>query len=738
VKLDENINDRNRFFFRFSHRILSPPPPVYFPASDAIAESIDYQPQHFNNAAFDYTWNASPTFLTEFKYGLARTAFFYRPQSDGFNPTQLGLPQYIAANADRLMFPGFSPQGYSSLGSTGQGDYSNAGFESHILSVSNTKVLSKHVLKFGYDMRLIRVNTLQDFAADGNFSFTRSFTQGPNPNQATATAGDAMASLLLGLGSGTYTKQFKNVATSSWYYGMYFADDWKISRKLTLNIGLRYELQTPRTERYNRLNIFDPDAASPLAGPTGLPDLVGGLEFVGVDGRNREQYSTQLTNWAPRIGFAYELTKKTVLRGGFGIFYAPSLRAAAGTVSNVGYRTDTAYAASLDGVTPTTYLQNPFPNGFATSSGNSLGLLTGVGSPISVELLGDNHVPYSQNWNFNIQRQLPGNILVEAAYVGSHATHLNEQGADDINLDQLTPAQLALGTKLQQLVPNPFFGLIKTGPLSAPTIAYGQLLSPYPQFSNVTGEYLTGASSIYDSFQMKVEKRFSSGLSLLASFTGGKMIDDHAIIVNLGVDSAIQNIYDRRAERAVSPQDVSRILVLSYVYEFPVGKGKRFGANWNRVADAALGGWQINGITTFQTGQPLYLTAQNTSDSGSLTERPNNNGQSAALNGSIANRLNEYFNTSVFSQPAPFTFGNTGRTLPDVRSPGIDNFDFSLFKTFHPLERLSVQFRAEAFNLFNRPQFGYPNQVLGSGQFGVISSQANSPRQIQFGLKLLF
>src|SRR5579872_1998940 len=738
VKLDENLNDRNRFFFRFSHRTYSPPPAVYFPPADAIAETLDYQPSHFNNAAFDYTWNVTPTFLTEFKWGLARTAFFYRPESDGFDPTQLGFPQYIAANADRLAFPGFSPAGYSTLGSTGQGDYSNAGFESHIVGVNNTKVLSKHLLKFGYDMRLIRVNTLQTYAADGNFSFSRNFTQGPNPNQASATAGDAMASLLLGLGSGTYAKQFKNVATASWYYGMYFADDWKVSRKLTLNLGLRYELQTPREERYNRLNIFDPFVASPLAVPAGLPNLVGGLEFVGVDGRSRQQYSTPLTNWAPRFGFAYELTKNTVLRGGYGIFYAPSLRAAAGTVSNVGYRADTTYAASLDGVTPTTYLRNPFPNGFAPISGNSLGLLTGIGSPISVELLGDNSIPYSQNWNFNVQRQLPGNILVEAAYVGSRGLHLNENGSDDINLDQLTPAQLTLGTKLQQLVPNPFFGLITTGPLSSPTIAYGSLLYPYPQFSNVTGEYLTGSSSTYHSFQMKVEKRFSSGLSLLAAFTGGKLIDDHAMISNLGRDSAIQNIYDRHAERGVSPQDVSRILVLSYVYELPLGKGKRFGTNWNRAADTVLGGWQINGITTFQTGQPLTLTAQNTSNSGSLTERPNNNGQSAALSGSIESRLNEYFNSAVFSQPAPFTFGNTGRTLPDVRGPGVNNFDFSLFKTFQPLERLSVQFRAEAFNLLNKPQFGFPNQVLGSGQFGVISTQANSPRQIQFGLKLLF
>ncbi|MGH9664028.1 MAG: TonB-dependent receptor, partial [Bryobacteraceae bacterium] len=447
-----------------------------------------------------------------------------------------------------------------------------------------------------------------------------------------------------------------------------------------------------------------------------------GLEFVNVDGRGRRQYSTPLNNWAPRFGFAYQISTNTVLRGGYGLFYAPSLRAAAGTVSDVGYRSDTTYAATLNGVTPNTYLNDPFPNGFAPVSGNTLGLLTGIGSPIEAELLGDNVTPYSQNWNFNIQRQLPGSVLVEAAYVGSRGLHLNQSGETDYNLNQLTPQTLALGSQLQQLVPNPFYGLITTGPLAAQTTQRGNLLRPFPQYVSVTGMYLTGSSSIYHSFQMKVQKRFSSGLSLLMSFTGGKLIDDHAMISNVGRDVSMQNIYDRRSERGVSPQDVSKILVLSYVYEIPLGKGKRFGANWSRAANAVLGGWQMNGICTFQTGQPLTITTQNTSNSGSTTLRPSNNGQSAAASGAIESRLGEYFDTSVFSQPAPFTFGTTGRTLPDVRGPGVDNLDFSLFKTFKPTERMAVQFRAEAFNLLNKPQFGFPNQNLSSGQFGVVSS----------------
>ncbi|MBL8221286.1 MAG: TonB-dependent receptor, partial [Bryobacterales bacterium] len=343
VKGDEILNDYHRLFFRYSRRRLSPAPPDYFPADVLVAQGGSFQPQHYNNAAFDYTWSAAPTTLLNFRYGLGRTAFFYRPRSDGFNPSQLGFPNYIAANSDRIMFPGFASQGYVNLGNGGAGDFSNAAFETHIAGASATKVLTSHTLKMGYEARMLRVNTLQAGASTGNHSFTRAFTQGPNPNQATAIAGDGVASLLVGLGSGTFTQKFKDVATTSTYHAIYFADDYKVTRRLTLNLGMRYELQVPRTERYNRLNVFNPLVRSPLAGPSGLAGLTGGLEFVGLDGRGRRQYETQRTNLAPRFGFAYELNRATVIRGGYGIFFAPSMRSAAGTVSNTGYRSDSSY-----------------------------------------------------------------------------------------------------------------------------------------------------------------------------------------------------------------------------------------------------------------------------------------------------------------------------------------------------------------------------------------------------------
>jgi hypothetical protein len=303
----------------------------------------------------------------------------------------------------------------------------------------------------------------------------------------------------------------------------------------------------------------------------------------------------------------------------------------------------------------------------------------------------------------------------------------------------LTPQALALGSKLQSSVPNPFYGIITTGPESSATIPLSYLEAPFPQYISPQASYMTGGYSVYHAFQLKVEKRFSDGLSVLLSFTGQKLIDDYAIISNVGNNSGgIQNIYNAQGDRGVSSNDISKHMVISGVYNLPFGRGQRFGKNWNRGIDTFLGGWQVNGIATAQTGFPLSVTTQNTSQSGSNTLRPNNNGQDPNLSGPVLQRLTQYLNVSTFSQPAPFTFGNLTRTLPNVRAPGTQNIDFSLFKNFRLVENLSMQIRAESFNLLNQVVFAAPNQVLSSGQFGVISGQSNSPRTIQFGLKLLF
>ncbi len=530
AKVDENINDRNRFFVRYSQRNLQQPPVIKFPADVVIAQGGNYQPQVSHSAAFDYTFTASPTFLMDIRYGFGRMALDWTTLSDGFDPTTLGFPSYIAAHADHLLFPGIAPQNYYTLGDAAQGQAKKSGFESHLVGINNTKILTSHIVKFGWEGRLLRVNDIESGSSTGNYSFTNAITQGPNPNAATATAGNAVASLLLGVGSGSIIQDSKDAATQSFYYGFYVQDDWKLTRKLTLNIGLRYDFELPRTERYNRMEVFDPSAASPLAKLPGLAGLTGGLVYSGVNGASRRQFNPQWSDWAPRFGFAYQVDKNTVLRGGYGIFYAPSYRQAGATIGNQGFSAVTTYTGSPNGLTPSVYLSNPFPSGFNPIVGNAQGLLSGLGTSFETPIARDNHVSYTENWDFEIQRQLPHDILVAAAYVGTHSVHITQAGENDYNLDQLSPAALTLGTKLQQSVPNPFFGTILTGPLAAATVPESFLAAPYPQFTGIQASYITGGSAVYHAFQLKVEKRFSHGLSALVSFTGQKLIDDYAII----------------------------------------------------------------------------------------------------------------------------------------------------------------------------------------------------------------
>ena len=734
-KVDENLNARNRFSFRYSRRDLLSVSSSIFPSEIRIADGGTNAPQTSNNAAFDYTWNATPGFLMNFRVGMGRHLLGYTPLSAGFDPTSLGFPAYLAKNAEAIMFPGFSATGYRTLGNYNP-DYRHNAFESINVSINNTKVLSRHLIKFGFDGRALIVNDHEISLGSGLFSFTKALTQGPDPNRATATAGDGLASLLIGAGSGSISKGFKDVATKSSYYALYVADDWKVTSRFALNMGVRYELQTPRTERYNRMNFFDPNVASPLAGPAGLPNLKGGLVYVGVDGRGRSQFELQKTNISPRLGFAYHAAKRFVIRGAYGIFYAPSLTSAGGTVGNFGFRADTPYVGSQDGLTPSDYLSNPFPKGFIAPLGSSLGLASSVGAGINAPL-NNTVTPYTLNWNLNLQYEIRGGILVEAGYVANRALQLNQSGEGTYNLNQLRPEQLKLGTQLQQTVQNPFYGVITVGALSARTVPRSMLLTSFPQFTTVYPLYLVGASSNYQSLQMKAEKRFGKGFGFLATYTFDKLIDDYSIIANAGRNASIQNIYDRHSERSVSPNDYPQRLVGTGVYELPIGRGRMVGKNWNRVTDSLIGGWQINGLLTLQSGQPLALSTQNTSGAGSAVLRPNTNGQYAGFTGPVVDRLAKFFDTSVFSQPASFTFGNVGRTLPNVRGPATRGLDFSAFKTFRLGERMSLQFRAEFFGATNTPIFGLPDQTFSNNTFGRISSAGGS-RQSQFALKFLF
>jgi hypothetical protein len=516
----------------------------------------------------------------------------------------------------------------------------------------------------------------------------------------------------------------------------YIQDDFKLSSRLTLNLGLRYDYETPRTERFNRQTDFSYDAINPAGAMVGIPDLKGGLVFDGVNGVPRGWNQPDRNNFAPRLGFAYHLTENTAVRGGYGITYLPG-----GTTFNgygggqEGYSVTTSVPVSLNnGLTRFTTLSNSFADGLLQPAGSSLGLLTELG----LSVRGDPRwirTGYLQVWSFNIQRQLPGRLMLEAGYSGSHGVKIPAT----FQMDQLPDQYLSMGNALNRQVPNPFLGMVSSGTLSQPTVAVGQLLRPYPQFNGVSFNANDAGSSTYHSLQMRLQKRLSRGLTFLASYTWSKNLTDTDTIDSwiVGQFSApMQDSNNRRLERSVATIDVPQRLVVNYVYELPVGRGKPLLGGLGRVPNAILGGWRVTGVTTFQIGRPLAITtASNNTNSYGGGSRPNSSGQSAKLSDPT---LGRWFNTSVFSQPAPYTFGDTGRLLADVREPGIRSCDFTMQKNFALNERLRLQFRTEFFNVTNTPQFGRPGQVFGTAQFGVISTQMNNPRQIQFGLKLLW
>ncbi|MBI4910562.1 MAG: TonB-dependent receptor [Acidobacteria bacterium] len=723
-RIDHVISERQRFFARYSTRLNDDKASTFFPQQLAIAEGRINQEDHVHGAVADYTNTLSPTLIANARLGFARTLYVYANQGLGFVPSSLGLPSYIDTAVDYLQFPGFSVSDYRGLGG---GDHRRNAFMTYTAAGSVTKTHGRHTLKFGTDIRMFRVNVFEGRNAS-SYSFSRGMTQGPNPNQSSSTAGNGFASLLLGTGSsGSLQANYKNVSTQSFYIAGYFQDDLRLTNKLTLNLGLRWDVDLPRTERFNRTNIFDPRVPNPAAEV--LSGITGGLVFVGVGGQPRTQFTADTNNWSPRFGLSWQFLPRTVLRLGYSDVFGPSQQAAAGTIGTMGFRVDNTWVASVDGINPNDLLRNPFPRGVAPVVGAANGLLTQFGNRIEATTT-DIVSPHTRQWNVNLQRELPFGTLLEVAYVGTRGLYLHRNDEGGLSLNQLPASAMALGSRLTEQVDNPFYRTkYAAGVLAGARTSRAQLMRPFPQFTDIIPIYSVGASSFYHSMQVNANKRFSKGLQMQLAYTWAKSLDD-------GLSH--QDSYNIRADRALSDIDVSHRAVIMGIYEIPFGRGRHFGGSMSKWMDLAIGSWQVNGLATLSAGTPLGISASNNAGIFNQAIRANSNGRSGKLTGPVQDRLAAYFDKSVYSQPTAFTFGNMGPRLPDIRSDGIYGFDLSLFKEFRFIERAKVQFRAEALNAFNTPRFSGPNTSVTSSSFGSVTSQANAPRQIQFGLKLLF
>ena len=443
----------------------------------------------------------------------------------------------------------------------------------------------------------------------------------------------------------------------------------------------------------------------------------------------RGLYDPDKIDFGPRIGLAYSINSKTVARAGYGLMFIPQV----GAVYATGYSNTTPMITTQDGITPKDLLRNPFPNGQLPAIGNSQGLSTLIGNSVSFVDPSD-RVPRFHNWHVDLQRQIAPRTLFTVSYVGSRAYRLAAAPTDfttaiNQNFNQVDPKYLSLGAQLLQPVPNPFFGIITSGSLAGATVQQAQLLRPYPQFTGVTRFAPAFGNSHYHSAQIQLEKRTSHGITALVSYTIAKNLSD---LTNA------DNAYNRQAERGYASFDVPQRLSVTATWEIPVGKGRRFGGAMPRALDLLAGGWMLSTFQVYQAGFPLAF-GLSAGIPGSGSGRPNAIGDpSKDVSGPIGDRLRHYFNTSAFARPADFTFGNVSPFIGTVRSPGMNNANATLSKDFRIREKARLQLRGEMFNVMNHPVFAGPNTSFGNANFGIVSSQANLNRQMEFVAKLLF
>ena len=759
VKIDQRFSDKDLLAVRYS-RASSPglPGPLcYGNVADPCTGGP--APSDANLVAINHTHTFTPTLLLTVSYGLARSFVFSQTiaaesQFKGLSPVKtLGMPAYMDTSQipfiPSIVLGNYTSPGNSNLG-TQAWSYEREGTETHELLSTLNWVKGSHDFKFGFDGRMHRTSYTQPGTPGGYFSYDFTGTS----EFPYSGGGDAIASFMTGVGGPGSWGQYEipnYVSTQSFQYGGFVQDNWKVNRKLTLNIGIRYDVNTPRSERYNRMNGFDPNVVSPITAP-GLGTLHGGEIFMTPS--NRNNFETDYGDIGPRFGLAYQLSNKTVIRGGYGIFYSTVKGGASGTgaLGWQGYDESTNWYAlnPSDGATPYGRLSNPFPNGVKLPPGSSLGLLNDVGyyaaGPVAKI---DSPNPNEQSWSFGIQREFPSNILLDATYVGKKGTHLYFGGATQLDylgaeIEHYSASQISA---LNTYVNNPFYGIIKDplSGLSAQTYPASQFLLPFPQFTGVGMEDPPWANSIYNALQLKAEKRFSHGLQFLVTYVWSKSLDDSSTTGDavswLGgnaLQTHLQDPNNRRLERGLSTFDIPSVLQFSYTYELPIGKGKPLLGNANAVVNAILGGWQTNGIWRFTDGRPLFPSL---SGGQSLPtyggQQPNITGELKCASSDI---LNQYFaNPDVMVVPPPFTVGNSPRSIGSCRQPGTANVNLALFKEFlipKLREGTRLQLRLETFNAFNHPQFNGPDTTVNGGSFGVITSTANGPREVQVALKL--
>ncbi len=822
ARVDQTINSKNTIFGRFAYwKLLSL-------AQDPFGTGMckDRCAENTRSKSFVLGWNyaISPNTIFNLNASISRFHYLRQPINSAFDVTQEGWPSAYNALVPDIertpLTPCFGQNDSLVTCSQGQSSINDLNTQFN-LSPQVTMIRGRHTFVWGGQLEEGYDNYLQTNTGGGLISFTGSWTSNApgvvgagNVAGTNAGNGEDFADFMLGYGNGQGSA-FGNQTTGSLvisgpvsgkqtYRAFYFGDNWRVTSKLTLNLGLRYELQGPWSERFDKMTYFDPKATNSsvtgCSGVAGSPCL--GDAFLVKTGRNDSRNNLPLskTQFMPRLGFAYSPDQKTVVRGGYGIFFIPNYVAfnANPYVDPVSSATSNFFASNDHGVTPAASLNantctapgdgtitclgaGPFNQGTGGTGANNLVAVPGRNPQpnVSQYILTQNNFSatgytvqkygYNEQWNFDIQRELPWGFFADVAYAGAHGVHLPQSNP---NINQIPDrfinqanSQFATGGAAAVAITQPVaiypFSQALPGALGPTGLIQGQLDRPYPQYAGVNLNGQGCCSSNYNALQATVTKRFQGGGTLLAAYTNAKLMSNTDTLTSwleggtTGGTGAIQDWNNLSAERSLSSQDVSQRLVISYVLDLPFGHGKRFASNVSGVTDKVVSGWGVDGTTTFQRGFPVKISwggANAMTNSGLLgqsTLRPDYiPGCDKGTSGSAVDRVTHWFNTSCFTAPGgvdatgaqlnPWTFGNEPRVDATLRQQGVNNFDFAAFKRTNITERVGIEFRAEFFNLFNHPQFGPPNGTQTSATFGQVTNTVNLPRLIQFGLKLAF
>jgi len=753
IRIDHNFNANNRIYGQFSNKHEGKVQTSAFYGND-VAGPYVFDPNNRMFGVLGYSHVFTPTFVLSGELFFIRNPGGNVVQGYPFKPSTLGLPAQLdvwSPQFPQVQFGNtFSGSYYAPLGATQNSGEASFPQNNGSLTIDVNKTFKTHSVSVGY-MGIWQTD-------DGGrliptvFNFSNAMTAGPDPSHLTNGTGDALAASMAGAGNsgvGSAGSTGFNAYPAPTYYmhGMYVQDDWKGSRKLTLNLGFRYDIQMPPTARHNEQAYFDLNALNPISVTTGIP--VYGKTVYNTPA-NRFLYDPNLNDFAPRIGFAYALMPNLVWRGGYGIYYSRNFYG--GNGPDPGYSTSSTWTSSADGIHVISPLAQAFQSGLVPVTGNALGGLTSVGQNPSV-VNPHRPDPLTQQFSFGFQYAFTPNDVLDVNYVGSRGRRITLGG---MNYGQLDPKYLSMGTALSQTLPNPYAAALSTLGLTAPSCPYtvAQSLMPYPEFCG-------GVSAIdepvginnYNALQTNFKHRFSAGLLFTASYTFSKFLSDVGGPEEWGSingdqgGSNIRNFYDLKADWSVDGGDIPHSLVLNYVYDLPVGRGKKFGGGMNVVEDAVAGGWQVTGITTAQSGFPMSIGPSGNAASvyggnqhADLTGQSFKSGNCGGTNGVPTIPVGTkycFFNPAAFKAPADFTFGTAPRYFSNLRAPGYVDQDLAIQKWFTLKERLRFQIAVQMFNAFNHANFGIPGASVGSPNMG-LSSGTQGARQMQGALKLTY